>query len=144
MRFDYENKDRGMWLYHPEKAPKGKFFKDSFVAGELKDRDGWVDTPDKFPGADKRKPVVEAPVAVVSSAVEDEKLLFSSSVKSAVENQTEIPYNEVFLHMSGKELEDLLANAGLAKGLDLRKNIDKLRTEVKSIFKAHNDGLGAE
>jgi hypothetical protein len=135
----YENTDRGTVLYNKDSAPKGRKFS-SEQAKELIGKDGWVDSPASFG-------VVTAKAATLSqdaieAAVAREKLLFSAAVKNALFEGKWIEFNEVFEQLTAKELEILVVDSGLSDGLDLRRGIEKLRTEVKALIKAHNDGLG--
>ena len=136
--YQYKSQDRDAWIYHKDRAPKGKLVSQERY-DEMIDKDGWVDSPDKF--GVKQTMAVLVDHKAVEDAVATEKELFCDSVIAAIEGKTQIPYNEVYIQMSGKELKALLEAAGLESDIDLRKGVEAVRAQFDSTIKAYNNSL---
>lgn len=136
--FQYEQKDRGMWLYHKELAPNGKFFSSTATALELSGTGGWHESKDMAGTAEAPKVASQSSSSIVESVVADEKASFIESVRAAAESGEQIPYNEVFLQMTPAELKKLAVDSGLTDKMDLRAGIEKLRDSCKTLISEHN------
>lgn len=135
----YEKIDRGVWLFHKDKAPAGKKMS-SDAARQLENTDGWVDSPAKF-GVITAK-AADTQMAQVEKAVADEKQSFIESAASALAEGKPVEYNAVFDQLTAKELQSFVTGTGLAEKLDIRKGIEILRKDVKQLISDYNNSLG--
>lgn len=123
-------------VYHPEDAPKGMQMGIT-DAEALLEKPGWVDSPEKFPGAKPkyRDPAGSVTERIVDAAVKDE---LAERQRNAPGLYPEAIDPEPIQKATKADLIDFVHFHRLASGVDETMKVGDLRVWATSLVSAHN------
>lgn len=129
-------------LYHPDKAPKGQSFHEGEAIG-IHGKNGWVDSPAKFPGVSSKSQDVQdgsADADDMKAIIVAEKQKMIREMVQSVQASEAVSVPD-FALWDKKELEQLVVECGFCDGLAKNKGITKLAEEVTTMLESYNEAL---
>lgn len=133
-----EPKPALMIVYHPEDAPKGMQMLVN-DAERLLEKEGWVDTPEKFPNAKpKYADSAQARTAqLVDQAVKEELRERMNNAPGLFPEP--IDPSLIKKAKTKAQLEDFIMFHQLAPSVDMQMTVHEMRSWAESLVSAHND-----
>lgn len=129
------------WMYHPD-TPKGKVFPLE-VANSMDGKNGWVDSPAKFPGVSSKSQDVKdgsADADDMKAIIVAEKQKMIREMVQSVQASKAVSVPD-FALWDKKELEQLVVECGFCDGLAKNKGVSKLAEEVTTMLESYNEAL---